>query len=207
MFLDQLNARIAVKKQAQELSSISPLERMTKAIKADVATSNSVLVQKDWAAWNAKHRKGTSIGEEYDYKNPVTGAVPKGKVEGYGKETSDFLDKHLPHTPHNGYSHNRDFNGKDSRDKALESHKALHEHLVSQGFQPSKEKVTDSYYKDKVEGATASVSREYEHPDGRRIRSIMSQDAPKKYDYKAPDTHSHTVRYPSRAPSKTTDPE
>ena len=45
MFLDQLNARLAVKKQA-EAPKLSPLEKMTKAIQADADISNAKPVYK-----------------------------------------------------------------------------------------------------------------------------------------------------------------
>ena len=98
MFLDQLNARLAVKKQSAELSKLSPLEAIAKSIQKDSAAYSAThiykstcstckgsgtikmgnldcpackgkkevakaevgdyqVVQKDWAAWNAKNGK------------------------------------------------------------------------------------------------------------------------------------------------------
>ena len=41
IFLDQLNARLAVKKQAQEIAKVSPLEAIALVIKNDIETSNN----------------------------------------------------------------------------------------------------------------------------------------------------------------------
>ena len=55
-YLDQLNAR--VKKSAQVIARVSPLEGIAKSIQADVVASNSYLVQKDWAKWNEEKKGG-----------------------------------------------------------------------------------------------------------------------------------------------------
>jgi hypothetical protein len=70
--LDTVNARLAVKKQAQEAVSISPLERVAKSIQVDFE-AQSTLVQKDWGTWNAEHAK--------QGKNGYVVFHPKGKTE------------------------------------------------------------------------------------------------------------------------------
>jgi hypothetical protein len=63
--LDTINARLAIKKQAQVIANSSPLERIAKAIQVDVIKSGAMLVQKDWAAWNKEHGKDSSSTPGY----------------------------------------------------------------------------------------------------------------------------------------------
>lgn len=77
MFQDQLNARLAIKK-SQELQLISPLERIAKSMQADVVSSNSFLVQKDWAKWNEEHAKN-GIGGNLENPTAHKDSIPRGK--------------------------------------------------------------------------------------------------------------------------------
>lgn len=78
--LDTVNARFSVQKKAQE-ASISPLEQMGRVIKTDIKLSNSVVVAKNWADYDAKH--GGHKPAQYHPSNP--------KIDLHHKETGDYL--------------------------------------------------------------------------------------------------------------------
>jgi hypothetical protein len=76
MFLDQLNARLAIQKKSKEV--LSPLEKVTKAIQSDALANSSYLVQKDWAKWNEEKAHNGVGGNE---ANPTAHkeSIPRGK--------------------------------------------------------------------------------------------------------------------------------
>lgn len=89
MFLDQLNARLAVKKAEQELQALSPSERVFKYIESDLTLS---LVYKDWAKWNQEHPNGS-----------YASLLPKRELNNWKLEADhhkDFYNKHLEMAGH-----------------------------------------------------------------------------------------------------------
>lgn len=86
--LDSVNERFNAQKEYRELQLLSPLELLSKSIQDDVVTSNTCLVQKDWAAWRAKHTGnnkphalGTKVrtedGQEGEVSHVVTSNDPE----------------------------------------------------------------------------------------------------------------------------------
>lgn len=85
MFLDQLNARLNIQKAV----SISPSEKIFKAIESDLALS---LVQKDWAKWNQEHPHGS-----------YASLLPKRDLNNWKLEAEhhkSFYNKHLEMAGH-----------------------------------------------------------------------------------------------------------
>ena len=153
MFLDQLNARLAVKKAEQEYNATSPLERVAKAIQEDIVTSSSVLVQKNWATWDAYHNPKSSSGA-----SPITESNLKDGIRhndynrrGYGNASLDH--KEITKYRGNPLSSNQLANHAKAAETAKavsDAHGAAHKYLTEtttptmEGYAPFHQKIVSA---------------------------------------------------------------